>query len=912
MTTPGGVPNLPAGALTVATLADRLQNVTQAAMRARAGERMPSIFHSSTGGNIMNDLSPFGIIAGLWAGFNSHVAQADPNDINGPEDLPGLLLDFIEDLPVIGQFVTLLEAIAGTYDGTDETLLAIQQIFMPIRELLQLVSGQNVGLPTVEEIVSGWEQLGNALENAVSGFVGILSISRIGNVIQDLINGAGDFLNAGSVAPGSPWSWDSVVPGHLRGGSIRATANGTEQVMRADGVFEVFEGQVLKIKDAGARWTGASATAASNPLQIGWTPFDAAGNALADVIVGTFQPSGDSAGWLPFTVSDWPVPAGVKYATPLVILGSGATAGNFWVSNVLPYAAQLLPDHFVDGLRDALDEIGGVVGATVTDIRTRLAAITADGKIDAAELENLANIGEIAVGKIGGLVEQLAAYALKSAVQTFMDTVGGTIGASMTDVFNRLSKLSATGQINGATGIAGAISEAQTGVTAVRDAFVNGMVGLLGGGGSGFTNTDAQNQTTQLAVLAQQAAAAAAAIQAQYQRNQVAAPSGLMTYITTFGGSDGSSLPAEFTGPDLKIRTANGYCGIDASKGDGTYYVTCNKATTTDDVQTTVVIGDAGGLNSIATYTLFSSDSTNSTGAYLAVNGNSVQVGKYTRSGATFTFSAPFMSWSGPLGQGIAVTTYRKTNNWVLDVGGDVKATATNSTVTTGASNRYGGGIVMMRKTSSGGWFSGSYQYDSMRLASVFLGDFYAKATNYTGARLTRAVGAANTAGPTHPYSLAGNASTTVTGAWGAGAFGVIGFNSDDVTPNTANGTITVNTSGLYYVEHRDPAWTWTAGTAIEPSASALDVVVNTVNHITLEGDYKLLDGTANTDTGSWGVTGHTPVPIPAFVRLNAGDVVQLGYTVTLKNTGGSSRSGNAVFTLTGTVAGLLGIYKMG
>lgn len=912
VTTPGGVPNLPVGALTVGTLANQLQNLTQPAMRARAGERMPAIFNSSTGGNIMNDLSPFGIIAAIWAGFNSHVAQADPNDITGPEDLPGLLMDFIEGLPVIGQFVTLLEAIAGTYDGDDETLLAIQQIFMPIRKLLQLVSGQNVGLPTVEEIVSGWEQLGDALGHAVSEFAGILSISRIGDVIQDLINGAGDFLNAGSVSPGSPWSWDSLMPGRLRGGSIRATANGTDQVMRKDEPFEVFQGQVLKIKDASARWTSASASAGTNPVKIGWTPFDAAGTALPDVIVGSFQPSGDSAGWLPFTVSDWAVPAGVTYATPLVILGAGATAGNYWISNVLPYAAGLLPDHLVDGLRDALDEIGGVVGATVTDIRTRLAAITADGKIDAAELENLANIGDIAVGKITGLVEQLAAYALKSAVQTFMDTVGGTIGASMTDVFNRLSKLSTTGQINGATGIAGAISEAQTGVTAVRDAFVNGMVGLLGGGGSGFTNTDAQNQTTQLAVLAQQAAAAAAAIQAQYQRNQVAAPSGLMTYITTFGGSDGSALPVEFTGSDLKIRTANGYCGIDASKGDGTYYVTCNKATTTDDVQTTVVIGDAGGLNSIATYTLFSSDSTDSAGAYLAVNGNSVQVGKYTRSGATFTFAAPFMSWSGPLGQGIAVTTYRKTNNWVLDVGGDVKATATNSTVTTGASNRYGGGIVMMRKTSSGGWFSGSYQYDSMRLASVFLGDFYAKATNYTGARLTRAVGAANTAGPTHPYSLAGNASTTVTGAWGAGAFGVIGFNSDDMVVNTANGTITVNTSGLYYVEHRDPTWTWTAGTAIEPSVSALDVVVNTVNHITLEGDYKLLDGTANTDTGSWGVTGHTPVPIPAFVRLNAGDVVQLGYTVTLKNTGGSSRSGNAVFTLTGTTLGLLGIYKMG
>ncbi|MGH3956484.1 MAG: hypothetical protein ACRDTI_20860 [Mycobacterium sp.] len=814
-----------------------------------------------------------------------------------------------------------LTTFAALFDG----IKAVTNVDLP--NLSDLLSGKWLHLDELAAALQGIDLsnpgavLMKILELAGSAFPGVLAISRIADVIQDLINGAGEFLNADSVIDNPHFDWDSIVPGWESGGSVRATADGTQQVLRSE-PFEVFEGQTLELQVA-AMWTGVTAAAGTNPIKVGWTPYDASGNPLADVIKGVLQPTGADGAWQWVPTTDWDVPSGVTNASMLLILDTGATAGVVRFSNAKPWASNLLSTDLVHGLTAALDDfttrikdlfdtIGGAVGATIADIEARLAAIGADGKIDAAELANLVNIPQIALGKITGLASQLATFAVQSAVQTFMDTVGGTVGASMTDIFNRLSKLSSTGQINGATGIAGAISDAQTGVTAVRDAFVNGMIGLLGGGGSGFSNTDAQNQATQLAVIAQQAAAAAAAIQAQYQRNQVTVPSGLMSYITTFGGPDGSGLPAEFTGSDLKIRTANGYCGIDASKPDGTYYVTCNKQTTTDDVQTTIVIGDAGGLNSIATYTLFSSDSTNSTGAYLAVNGNTVQVGKYTRSGATFTFASPFMSWSGPLGQGIAVTTYRKTNNWVLDVGGDVKATATNSTVTTGASNRYGGGITMVRKTASTGWFSGNYQYDSMRLASVYLSDFYANATNYTGARLTRATGAGNTAGPTHPYSLAGNASTTVTGAWGAGAFGVIGFSSDDMVANTANGTITVNTSGLYYVEHRDPAWTWSAGTAIEPSASALDVVVNTVNHITLEGDYKLLDGTANTDTGVWSATGHTAVPIPAFLRLNAGDVIQLGYTVTLKNTGGSARTGNAVFTLTGTVPGLLGIYKMG
>ena len=134
MTTPAGVPNLPIGALTVETLGQQLQDQTAAAMRDRAGERVPNIFNSSTGGDILNDLSPFGIITNIWAGINSLIANSDPSDIQGPEDLPPLLMDFIEGLPFVGQFVTLLQALVGTYDGEDETLLSIQELLSPIIE----------------------------------------------------------------------------------------------------------------------------------------------------------------------------------------------------------------------------------------------------------------------------------------------------------------------------------------------------------------------------------------------------------------------------------------------------------------------------------------------------------------------------------------------------------------------------------------------------------------------------------------------------------------------------------------------------------------------------------------------------------------------------------------------------------
>ncbi|MFA4080467.1 hypothetical protein ONA92_01975 [Mycobacteroides salmoniphilum] len=924
MTTPGGPGSLNPNARfgitgdsahgeTAADLSQRLQGEMEDRLKAdiKGSSGWKGASDAAFGGLMLRGTPgqpvsiPLAIVASLAARLlgvdpQSWVISTDPH-----ENLERILAE-LKKVPI---FDDLIELITGVEDG-DESDLGTWAL--GIRNALQGIDLSDPG--------SILTAIGKA---AGQFFKGVIPVSWLADVIHDLINGAGEFLNPSSVTANPYWSWDSVMPGWHGGGSVRATANGTQQVLRVEDPTDVVTGQILKIQ-SGVRWTGLTATAGSNPIKVGWTPYDANGNPMADVIVSQLQPSTTDGAWqwVPAIsgLDKWTVPAGVSKVTPLLILDSGATAGNVWFSNVLPWLSNLAGQELIHNLPDDLGDLADGIAANVVALAGKLAQGDFDGFLAAifgivnpshsaiaAKFQALGADGKIDTANIIGLAAQLAAYALQSAVQTFMDTVGGTVGASMTDIFNRLSKLSSTGTIAGAA-ITGTISSVVSGVGAVLDAIGQGA-GLIG---SGFTNLQVQNQTTLNTQIAAQAAAATSALQAQFLRNQVTVPAGLMTYITTFGGSDGSPLPAEFTGSDLKIRTANGYCGIEASKGDGTYYVTCNKATTTDDVQATVVIGDAGGLNSIATYTLFSSDSTDSTGAYLAVNGNSVQVGKFTRSGATFTFAAPFMSWSGPLGQGIAVTTYRKTNNWVLDVGGDVKATATDSTVTTGASNRYGGGIAMIRKTASTGWFSGNYQYDSLRLASVFLGDFYAKATNYSAARLTRAVGAANTAGPTHPYSLAGNASVTVTGAWGAGAFGVIGFSSDDMVANTANGTITVNTPGLYYVEHRDPAWTWSAGTAIEPSASALDVVVNTVNHITLEGDYKLLDGTANTDTGSWAATGHTAVPIPAFLRLNAGDVIQLGYTVTLKNTGGSSRSGNAVFTLTGTVPGLLGIYKMG
>ena len=256
MTAPGGVPNLPMGAFTIDTLADKLHDMTPAGMRGRVVERMPSIFDSSLGGNPASDFSFFGIMTQLWAGFNSAVANADPASVTGPEDLPGLLIDFIEDLPVIGEFIELVKSIIdGTFDVGDvlpaiETaftelglmlgltvpefdatalLVGLAELFgMPpavvdaIRRLLELVSSVS-GVPTIAEIEAGWADLGAAvseafddwLDDTVTGFQGLLNALKggSGGTITDAGNRLSQLfgLNTIGVARGSNFATDGGI-----------------------------------------------------------------------------------------------------------------------------------------------------------------------------------------------------------------------------------------------------------------------------------------------------------------------------------------------------------------------------------------------------------------------------------------------------------------------------------------------------------------------------------------------------------------------------------------------------------------------------------------------------------------------------------------------------------------------------
>lgn len=206
MTTPLGVPNLPVGALTVETLGEVLQDMSAAAMRARAGERFPDIFNLTTGGDVLDDLTPFGILSAIWAAFNSQVATSDPADIQGPEDLPGLLLDFIEELPIIGILVKFVEALGFAPEMAESFL---RPIFEFLDWLWQLVGEEAEGIlkPIFEFLNWLFTEYGDEVETFLQPIADFLKwlldfiIARIDlapfqALVEELVDALGGFVSA--------------------------------------------------------------------------------------------------------------------------------------------------------------------------------------------------------------------------------------------------------------------------------------------------------------------------------------------------------------------------------------------------------------------------------------------------------------------------------------------------------------------------------------------------------------------------------------------------------------------------------------------------------------------------------------------------------------------------------------------
>lgn len=434
MTTPGGVPNLPVGALTLDNLATRLQDMTPPAIRNLASQGLPSVFNLSNGGNVLSDLTPFGIITRIFAEFASAVANADPADIQGPDDLPGLLLDFIEGLPIIGELVGLLEAIMGTYDGDDAVLIAVQEIFFPIRKLLQLVSGQPVGFPTIEEVTVGWTDLNDALIARATEFANLLAAAgqvtatELGALLQALI----EFLTA--------------IPANLLTGALNTAVTVSGNPI----------GTLLSNINSSGQFAAAQVTGALN------TAITVGGTTL-----GTLIPGGQLA------------------ASQLTgALNGAVTFGGTALSTLL--------QNLTGTGQFAASQLTGALNTAVTVGGTALSTLIPGGQLAASQLTGALNSAVTLGGTtLSTLVTninssgQLLASGITGALPTAVTVSGNTIGGLLQNLnaSGQLVGSAITGAINTAATInSQAIGTVQANAQGLVDGINNAAAGLLSGG----------------------------------------------------------------------------------------------------------------------------------------------------------------------------------------------------------------------------------------------------------------------------------------------------------------------------------------------------------------------------------------------------------------------------------------------
>ena len=380
MTTPGGVPNLPAGALTLDNLASTTQDMTVTAMRQRAVDRIPSTFDTSTGGNASNDSSPLGFLTQLFAGFNSVVANADPANIQGPEDLPALLTSFIESLPVIGQFVTLGEAVLGTYTGSDPTLLAMQTALETAR-----TDAENAWTALQNFFTSGdWNDLSEAYQDLIAWLTGsgtttgVLSETpgtSVTNTTQNL-QPVSDFPNATSVSGGSGWVWDGTTtytdpnPPHAVSYSLKVALDGT--LKAAHGVVAKVQPNQVVTPKAMVKWAGLASTAGTSPIQLqivpGFVaPFSTKFVAASPVVMASIASPANMADWTVLTGS-YPVPndGSVNAVQMRLVVTTDATAGSVWWAACTDGVSGGFLAELQSGIGDLQTEAGERQAATAT------------------------------------------------------------------------------------------------------------------------------------------------------------------------------------------------------------------------------------------------------------------------------------------------------------------------------------------------------------------------------------------------------------------------------------------------------------------------------------------------------------------------------------------------------------------
>lgn len=654
-------------------------------------------------------------------------------------------------------------------------------------EIIELLTGIEDGDPN--DLATWARGLLNELSpiNLANAF-GRLSLAQYGggvplNALTTAVANELQPFSATSVPTVDGWSFDAAAD------AAKVVCDGTEKnLYLKSGVIKVEPDQPLNTSIK-VKYSGVGSTAGQGIRYVleTFTTADGSGPSTPVVLGSIPNPTGTISSPVMLGDSSWDIPAGVQSVRPVLTNDALAAGTIYWLNT--PLLAKPLLGVLANGLAAAIQQRIDDLAALVHDLLTNPAAVI--GTITQGMVSGLGDLNTL-VNQIRDILAGLVVTPINSTVQAIKDWFTGNQA--------KTQALNSSGQLNGAN-VTGAIAEAVTGLNTVRDAFVNGLFGGILG--SGYTNTQAQDQAATVAQQAQAAVAAAAAanaaLAAQNAQNAGQGAGGFYTNIVP-SGTDGTALAgSQFTatGPtsgNLCIRGNSGFVGIAAGVATNTVgsYATVNGTYTTDNQLLEIILGDQGAWSGAATYGLFHSDPANTAGVYVAINNSQISIGQYTRSGASYSFGSPWRTVSNVKpAQGNRVGVYNVGTTYTITLNGNAVDTVTNSGATFGAGNR-SAHIAMDRIHSSGFFGWGAADYDGFRVAAVSMADYSLPTYAGSGARMTRSLTASVT-----PNRNSGSYLLP------ASVFNVMQEQTNDIVSDLTNGKFTVSIAGWYKVTGR-------------------------------------------------------------------------------------------------------------
>lgn len=673
-------------------------------------------------------------------------------------------------------------------------------------------------------------------------FKGVIPAAWIADVAQDLTTGAGGFTDPSVVEDNPDWHYDATQNGHLSGKSIYVNADGHLYAISIKDPFEVAPGQIVDMA-ASAMWQGITAAGGSNPIRLCITPFGPDRTKLPDVIVKQIQPVAADSSWVRTSLTgSWTVPndGTVKWATVTLIVTAGATGGRVHFSNVTSAMSNLGP--VLGKFRSFFDTIGGQANSDIAQFEQRFAAITADGKITASEILGLLGLGNIPTlpqvkiqdlqttfNQLGDIYNGLVVTPINGFVSAIADWFQGNE--------NKTQGLNSSGQLAGSA-ITGAVANgAVPGLQQITDAINAGAQQAVG-----QAIDTVEDAIGLIFGLGRDALKAAIAAQTTLQEQETEQNTGGgNSYSFTFSGADGAALNGAdwTTGPnpgDVTIRGDSGYAGVKNGNSDGYFFASPNYTYATDGQSASFVLGDTQNGNYYSGVYI-RCDSGRTQGAYCLAREGEIRIGKFTRSGSSWSFSTPLTLQTGlsAVKQGARIEIRCSGTNYFVRVNGRqvLSATDAGNTISIGAAYRYS--MFSVQRASP------FFTYDSYRIAAFAMSDYTSAGAGFSMSN-SWSIRRDSTADVTYgPYS---------SGAFPSGFFTFNDYTTDVTLDDLGTARIEIATTGLYRINT-----TYRSVTAKGTSVPYWVVYKN---------------GTR--------ITGAIPSGCPFEIPLVAGDVVQPGF----------------------------------